>query len=1221
MNCPVCQTENPEGAKFCFNCGAATSVDCPNCGTQLPANARFCFNCGHQLAAPASEPESGHGAGSLFRQYMPQELAAKLEEARASQAMAGERRIVTILFCDVAGSTALAEQFDPEEWAGIMNEAFQYLIEPVYRYEGTVARLMGDAILAFFGAPIAHEDDAQRAVLAGLEIVRGIQDFRTRLKTQHKVDFNVRIGVNTGLVVVGAVGSDLQMEYTAMGDAVNLAARMEQTAAPGVVQIAESTYRLVASLFEVEPVAEIEVKGKSESVQAYRVIRERPGAVLKRGIEGLWSPLVGREEHIQTLMDRFESLLEGHGHIVSVVGEAGIGKSRLLAEYQELILRRPREEENPLSTQAAPLWLEGRSFSYETSTPFAPFVDVFNTLFELEHDQTDTEKLQAIKTKLDEMGSEQLVEDAPFLATLLGVPLSGKENERVRYLEPPVLRERIFQSVGDLVERLSERQLVILIFEDLHWIDRTSLELLEQLISLTDRRTLLIVCLFRPNREDLSWSFHEYASRELPHRYAMISLEPLDEGQSRQLVSNLLHIEDLPETVRELILRKAEGNPFYVEEVIRSLLDTRMVVRENSHWRATRDIVHINVPDTLVGVITSRLDRLDRISKRVTQTAAVIGREFPYDLLDNVYENPDRLEKALSELQRRELVREKSRYPQRTYLFKHVLTQETAYNSLLMRKRKELHLRVAESLERLYPESVYEIALHFLEAQAKTRAYPYLIDAGDQALRAYSIAEAVSYYQQALLIVSQVDDLALARRVYEGLGRALTLANDVPAAVEHYQEMYRFAKEHGDIPIQVSALNKLSNVLALWMGEFPEAEKLLLDAERLAKDYGDRHGLAETLMTRCGLCTATGDFEGAVNYLSESVELGRDLNEKEQMALGLTHIANTQTFMTQFEEAWATAQEGLKITQEVGNRELLAEILAFSVPMVHMRNGDLETARQVAGEGVRIAAQIGVAFPESDGSYILGLLAHLQGNYQDAIHWLQRAHQSGKASRMVFMEAVPLCRLGTVYLDISEKLLDRTRQLHNEALALMEMPGGHMAGGFGWFDIGLCAMVLGDLERASDYFNKGLTVPTPTRLLQRPSFLFGMASIAIIQGRFDEASSYVEQAREFLQARRMAYYVPQVELAGGKLAQARGETDSALAFLRKAEESAATMDMKPLMLQAMAIAARILSDLGRDREAAEKREAALNLASEIGSLIKDDELRGLYLEARSEELA
>ena len=381
MGCPKCQAENPAEAKFCMKCGASLVLSCPECGTELPAEAQFCYKCGHQLSEPASEAEASE---TQLQQYIPKELLAKLESARSGGGMSGERRVVTLLFCDVKGSTEAAENLDPEEWAEIMNGAFEHLIAPVYRYEGTLARLMGDAILAFFGAPIAHEDDPRRAVLAGLDIVANISSYREGVKSRWGLDLDVRLGINTGLVVVGEVGSDLRVEYTALGDAVNLAARMEQTAEAGTVHITENTQKIIAPLFEFEDLGEGEVKGKSEPVRTYRVLHPRAEPGQLRGIEGLDAPMIGRDLEVKSLSDAVAGLSGGRGCIVSVTGEAGLGKSRLVSELRETLasqgdLALLEAGSVTGNGQGVIGWCEGHCLSYESSTPYAPFVDLFKT--------------------------------------------------------------------------------------------------------------------------------------------------------------------------------------------------------------------------------------------------------------------------------------------------------------------------------------------------------------------------------------------------------------------------------------------------------------------------------------------------------------------------------------------------------------------------------------------------------------------------------------------------------------------------------------------------------------------------------------------------------------------------------------------------------------------------------------------------------------------------
>jgi len=1215
MDCPRCQAAIPEGAKFCMECGNPLFASCPECGTELPAQARFCLNCGHQLA----EPEAASPSSSL-EQYIPKELLAKLEATRSSGGLQGERRVVTMLFCDVTGSTAAAEQLDPEEWAQIMNGAFEHLIAPVYRYEGTLARLMGDAILAFFGAPIAHEDDPHRAVLAGLEISQSIGPYRDEVRRKWGVDFEVRVGINTGLVVMGEVGSDLRVEYTAMGDAINVAARMEASAAPGTVLIAADTQRLVAPLFEFEDLGLIDVRGKSEPVGAYRVLHRREAPLRERGIEGLDSPMVGRDREMDVLRGLVTTLSQGRGQIVSVMGEAGLGKSRLIAE-----LRHPSAPGATEHSQANGSggdtgavssigWYEGRSLSYETSTPYGLFISLFSTYFGLGLADTDEEKYNKIRHCLTQVLSGAAARSAPFMATMLGVMIPDEDTEQLRYLQPPQVREKIFAAIRGLVEHEAARQPLLLVFEDLHWADPTSLDLLDSIMPLVDRVPLMILGVFRPVRQDPGWRFHEAASRDYVHRYTTISLEPLDENDSRTLVGNLLEIEDLPERVRSLILAKAEGNPFFVEEVIRSLLDAKLVVRENSHWRATQEIVNIALPDTLAGVITARLDRLNEDSKRVVQTASVIGREFQGDTLTEVYENVDVLDDSLIDLQRRELIRETSLAPNRLYMYKHALTQEAAYRSLLLSTRRDIHLRVALCLERTNPEQAHNVARHFLEAQEQARALPYLVEAADQAGREYSTSEAIGYYTQALKILDDVKDAKLARRAYEGFGGALSLGGDVPGAVDNYHKMFHAGQEFGDLPMQVSAMNKLGFVTALMQGQFPEAEEHLAEAGRLARQCGDLAGLAEFHTINCYMTVPFGKFDEAVDHLSEVAKIGQDLAMDEPRLFGMTHTANTLTYMTRFEEAEQVAQEALQLAKDLGNRKWQSELLGLSIPIHHMRNGDLNAAWQSAETAADLAAPIGAAEQEGYAELSLGQISWLRGEYEQANGHYQRTLQAGRTCGLPFIQVAALCGLGTAHMDISSQLSEQTIQFHSQAKELIELPLGAVTGGLAWADLGYCLLAGGNPEQANEFFQKGLTVPTAFRFLARPMLLVGAAFVALGREDVVGAAELVKEAREFAEQRAMKHFYPLLSLADAQVHLASGDSRGALASFNQADDLAVELGMRPLAWQSRGGAAKVLSALGREAEASEKRAGALSLIHEIGGLFEDQSLRSMYLE-------
>ena len=458
-------------------------INCSNCDAELPHDAKFCFSCG----AKVEGVEHVDPHLERLQKYIPEELLTKLQSASQTGGMVGERRTVTMLFCDVEGSTAAAEQLDPEDWAEIMNGGFEHLITPVYRYEGTVARLMGDAILAFFGAPIAHEDDPERAVLAGLDILEAAEPYAEEVRKAHGVDFNVRVGINTGLVVVGEVGSDLHVEYTALGDAVNLAARMEQTAASNTIQISEFTHRLIEPVFEFEDIGGIAVKGKAEPVQSFRVLGLKAERGAQRRIEGLHSPLVGRDNEIRLLRRVVDDLRGGRGQLCSIMADAGLGKSRLTAELLEDLMSEGVVSTPPAADGGGELsWVEGRSFSYNSTTPYAPFVDLFSNCFGFESDDDTTVRYRKIVDAVTRALPDDVATTVPYLANLVGVEGTDEDAERVRYLQPPQLRERVFDAVFRLVEAMAQHRPLVLLLDDVHWIDSNSIELLEELMAVTD---------------------------------------------------------------------------------------------------------------------------------------------------------------------------------------------------------------------------------------------------------------------------------------------------------------------------------------------------------------------------------------------------------------------------------------------------------------------------------------------------------------------------------------------------------------------------------------------------------------------------------------------------------------------------------------------------------------------------------------------------------------
>jgi ABC-type oligopeptide transport system substrate-binding subunit/class 3 adenylate cyclase len=730
---------------------------------------------------------------AALRRLIPTEYAERLLATRGR--VTHERRLVTMLFADVKGSTAMAEQLDPEDVLEVMNGAFEVLIGPVVRYDGTLARLMGDAVLAFFGAPLAHEDDAERAVRAGLEMVVGARAYGERLAEERGIEgFAVRVGIHTGEVVVGEVGTDLRVEYTAMGDAVNVAARMEQAAAPGTVLVTADTHRLVEELFEVAAVGPLALKGKAEPVAAYRVVAARPGVEKARGVPGLVSPLVGREGELGALAEAVERVRAGVGGVVTVVGEAGLGKSRLVAEVQSENLGKVCEPVRIGPSQGLVRWVEGRCLSYGTSIAYLLWIDVLRGILAVTVEDAPEAVAERLADRVRALCPERYDAIYPYLASLLSLPLDAGGEQAIADLDGEQRKARTFGAIETLLGCTAGEGPLVVVCEDLHWADPTSLELLEGMLRLTDEAALLLILVFRPEREHGSWRVREEAARDYPHRLTDLRLRPLTEAESGTLVANLLTGVGLPEGLQARLLAVSEGNPFYVEEVLRSLIDQGVIVVDEARgtWVVRGDAADLALPQTLQGVLAARIDRLAEETKRVLQMAAVVGRIFLYRVLAAVAAEERRLDARLLALQREEMIRERARIPEREYIFKHELTREVAYSGLLKRERRDFHRQVAEALERLYPERVEEqaglLAHHWERAGEALPAIAYLQRAGDQARLLYAPAEAVDYYRRALALLEAQGELEQAARTWMKLGLTHHNAFDFEAARQAYDD-------------------------------------------------------------------------------------------------------------------------------------------------------------------------------------------------------------------------------------------------------------------------------------------------------------------------------------------------------------------------------------------------------------------------------------------------
>ena len=708
-----------------------------------------------------------------MRSYTPPHLAAKILTSRS--ALEGERKQVTVLFCDLAGSTAIAERIGPDAMHALLDRFFELALAEVHRYEGTVNQFLGDGLMALFGAPVAHEDHARRAVLAGLGIHRALRESELRL----------RIGLNTGIVVVGKIGDNLRMDYTAVGDVTNLASRLQGLAEPDWVYASEATYRLTDSRFDWEELGPVRVKGRSQAVAVFRTRTALPGTGAAPGTAGVvGSPLVGRDREVAALLAAVDRLGTGRGGgIVGVIGEPGLGKSRLLME-----LRR-RTEDRGIE------WLEGRALSFGHTLSYWPFIDMIRHWIGVREEDPSTEALAALRRRVEPLFAEGADEILPYLVVLLGLPVPPELEPRVKFLDGHAIGRQIFRAGRRLIERLAQDRPVVLAFEDLHWADRSTTELIEHLFPLVETVPLLIVGTSRPDPHSPGTRIRDVAASTYRGRYTEIPLAPLGPAPSRELVANLLEGDGIS-AVREHVLARAEGNPYFAEEIVRSLIGSGRLERdpETGHWSAIGDVHHLPIPDTLQGVIAARVDRLDEDLKQVLKIAAVIGRSFLYRVLDAIADTGRVIDRHLAGLEQLELIRERRRSPELEYWFTHALVQETTYESILVEQRQQLHRRVADCIASLFADRIDEyagiLAHHYARAAEWAKAQHYLFLAGDQASRTAGDAEALAHYRDAVEAYARafgdrwdpVDRAVLERKV----GEALFRRGEHHAAIEHF---------------------------------------------------------------------------------------------------------------------------------------------------------------------------------------------------------------------------------------------------------------------------------------------------------------------------------------------------------------------------------------------------------------------------------------------------
>ena len=961
---------------------------CSSCGFHNPPAMRFCGNCGNRLVDSAGQAASKAETANPAADRLGILVGADLKERfrQAGLEAAGQRRNVTVLFADLCGYTGLAEQIDDEDLFDLIQDYIQLLAEKVYQYEGIVDKIIGDGLMALFGAPIAHENNAERAVRAALDMQAGLELLNQEWAGRLGVKLQMHLGLNAGTVVVGGVGSDLLMDYTAIGDTVNLARRLEEAAPPGGILVSESVHKTTQRIFDFEPIYDLGLKGITRPLTAYRLasVKTQPGDV--RGLEGLRAPMVGREPELQKLEEAVQGLhLRQRGMFILLSGEAGIGKSRLTREFKSH------------TDQTSQLVVEGQSLTYRRSVSYWIFLELLRDYLQISPQMSSLEARWRLISKVNEILGSQATELLPYLEHIFSFEHADPQTaQRLAYLDAGQLRQQIFLAVRDLLVAEAFRQPLVLILEDLHWADDASLDLLAFLFDSLRQAPLLIFANSRPVQDGKLKDVLSLAQKRLGDEFICIPLQGLTSEQGERLLSELLASPKLPDAFRQQILQRAAGIPFYLEEILRALIDEGVIHQADGHWRlaAGTKTDALRVPDNLQDLILARFDRLNQFQRKILQSASVIGRQFNRPLLAEVMkpEKESDLDGALKTLVERAFLLGQAQGTETRYLFRHVLTSDAVYSTLLRRDRNELHGRVGEAIEWLYADRLDEqievLAGHYLRSSKLDRALHYLILAGQKASRDYANEQARAHYTEAngfLPKVLHTPDQELQVRV--GLGDVLVFIGEYSEARQNYQSVLETVElvDPGIKVCEACALQRKIGTTYERQGDYDQALTCLAGASRVLE--GNPTSLpvekANVYNDLGWIHFLRGNFEEAKASLSSGLSLVEASQQVDVIASLHNRLGAVAYQQRAYDEADAHVRKSLALREAIGDLAGVAR-LYNNLGLLGLMRGDLRDAETNFLQSVELLERLGDAEGIALANINTGLVNFDRGNFEAA---------------------------------------------------------------------------------------------------------------------------------------------------------------------------------------------------------------------------------------------
>lgn len=997
MGCARCAEERARGLEFCGACGERLAVACPACRALNPPAHKFCSECGASLRGPAGRFDSP-------QTYTPKHLADRILTSRS--ALEGERKQVTIVFADIKGSLEMLAGKDPEEARKILDPVLEQMMEAVHRFEGTVNQVMGDGIMAIFGAPLAHEDHAVRACYAALRIRDQIAAYADGIRRDEGISVQVRIGINSGEVVVRSIGSDLHMDYTAVGQTTHLAARMEQIAVPGSILMTADTLRLADGYVQVRPIGPVRVRGVADSVDVYEItgagpVRSRFQAAAARGL----TPFVGRRAEIIVLQEALALARTGRGQIAAVVGEPGVGKSRLLHEFVHS------------RHTAECLVLESNSVSYGRATPYLPIIELLKNYFKIHAHDTQRAIREKATGKLLTLDTSLQDAIAPVLDLLDALP----EDHEFRSVDPLQHRHATYQAILRLLLKESRLVPVVLVFEDLHWNDSLTLGFLNELIGQISSANVLLLVSYRPEHQD-EWA-------KLPN-YRRVRLHPLAAENLAELLDGLVGRDPALAQLKMTLLERTGGNPLFIEELVRTLADTAVIRGTRGNYRLIKDFSSVQVPPTVQAVLAARIDRLPSEEKRILQEAAVIGLDVPFVLLHTITSMPeDELRARLGNLQAAEFLYVTQLFPDLQYTFKHSLTHEVAYTGLLHERRRNIHASIVEAIERLFADRLGEyterLAHHAFRGHLPEKAVSYLRLAGEKAADRQAYREALALFEQALVSLGELPDtrerleqsidLRFAiRNVLQPLGERTRIA-------ECLRECEHIAKRLGD----AARMGWVQSYLTEhhWMlGRYRDAIAAGEQALEIATRVSD---LAMRVVTNLPLGLAyhtAGDYARALEYFRwNAAQLEGGLRAQRfgmfvlPSSFSLSFVAWCHAEVGNFAEGWNAGHEALQIA-EAERHPFSCGYAHWGLGLLALRQGDLQHAIRsfecALSEAGFAESPVGFAYV----AFHLGYALSLAGRPEDGTQLLEQTVAMAESRNFAARHSLRLAYLAESYL-------------------------------------------------------------------------------------------------------------------------------------------------------------------------------------------------------------